>query len=132
MHKYQRAGLAPLIAFLFVLSAVGLSTQGTLAAGNQNCGANDGCVYQNTGQTGQYRGFNVNASNYGSLTYADTSSLANNVRSWKFLSNPAYISFCLYNFASYIGSLNSGNNVGGSGNVTQGSESSRFLIQPAC
>lgn len=132
MKTHRQAVLAPLVTLLLAVSAVGLTTQTTLAAGNQNCGSIDGCVFQSTGLGGQYRGFNVNASNYGSLAYADTSSLANNVRSWSFLSNPTYISFCLYNFASYIGALNTGNNVGHSGNVAQGSESSRFLIQPAC
>ncbi len=132
MRKFKRARLATAASLLLCAGVVGGAEDIASAAGQQNCQAIDGCVYQNTGQGGKVYGTNVNYTNLGVLTYSDTSSVANNVRSWKFTANPTYISFCLYNFTGYIGSLNSGNNVGKSGNVSQGAESSRFLIQPAC
>jgi hypothetical protein len=120
-----------LVVGIFLTASLGISSPQVEAAGNQSCVFQDGCVWQGTNATGKFRGFNVNAPNYATLSYSDSSSVANNVRYWQF-TNTFYVSFCMYDFAQYIGALNAGNNRNNSNNIAQGSESSRFLIQPAC
>ena len=106
-----------------------------------NCSLNDGCVASGTvywtggywNYYGSMRGTNANTPNYAGISYGSGNGISNNVRSLRNRNN-YYVSFCAYSLPNYSGYLGGANNWSwdGYGNISQGTESTRFRTQSSC